>query len=117
MVAQLDVVTASIQCKRLHIIVSHARAEGRLTRRQVWEQTWLDLCDRPSCWIALSALHGSSMVRCILRLWFATRLHRGHSLVFSAHAVQPDHTVESPCKALQQHTQMAELELRAATHV
>ncbi len=33
--------------------------------------TWLDLWLRPSCWMALSALQGSSHVKCTRRLWFA----------------------------------------------
>lgn len=34
--------------------------------------TWLLLCERPNCWMALSALQGSSSVRCTRRRWFAT---------------------------------------------
>lgn len=36
--------------------------------------TWLDRCERPSCWIALSALQGSSMVQCTRRRWFLNAL-------------------------------------------
>ena len=35
---------------------------------------WLLLWVRPSCWIALSALHGSSMVTWTLRRWFGSSL-------------------------------------------
>ena len=34
--------------------------------------TWFDLWERPSCWMALSADQGSSIVRCTLRRWFGT---------------------------------------------
>ena len=34
------------------------------------EPTWLDLWLRPSCWMALSALQGSSHVKWTRRLWF-----------------------------------------------
>mmetsp|Transcript_33641 Transcript_33641/g.101572 ORF Transcript_33641/g.101572 Transcript_33641/m.101572 type:complete len:282 (-) Transcript_33641:211-1056(-) len=33
---------------------------------------WFDRCDRPNCWIALSADHGSSSVMCTRRRWFPT---------------------------------------------
>lgn len=36
--------------------------------------TWLDLWLRPNCWTALSALQGSSSVRCRRRFWLAARL-------------------------------------------
>ena len=34
---------------------------------------WLDRCERPSCWTALSALQGSSTVRCTRLRWLPTR--------------------------------------------
>ena len=34
---------------------------------------WLERCDRPNCWTALSALHGSSNVRWTRRRWLPTR--------------------------------------------
>ena len=36
--------------------------------------TWLERWERPSCWMALSADQGSSMVTCTLRRWFLTSL-------------------------------------------
>mmetsp|Transcript_4917 Transcript_4917/g.14644 ORF Transcript_4917/g.14644 Transcript_4917/m.14644 type:complete len:265 (+) Transcript_4917:2379-3173(+) len=35
---------------------------------------WFERCDRPSCWIALSAAHGNSTVMCTRRLLFGTLL-------------------------------------------
>mmetsp|Transcript_7569 Transcript_7569/g.23809 ORF Transcript_7569/g.23809 Transcript_7569/m.23809 type:complete len:295 (+) Transcript_7569:1373-2257(+) len=36
-------------------------------------EAWFDRCDRPNCWIALSADHGSSSVMCTRRRRFVTR--------------------------------------------
>jgi hypothetical protein len=33
---------------------------------------WFDLCDRPNCWTALSALQGNSTVRWTRRRWLGT---------------------------------------------
>jgi hypothetical protein len=38
------------------------------------QPTWLARWERPNCWMALSALQGSSSVRCTRRRWLAARL-------------------------------------------
>lgn len=46
--------------------------EKHLRGKREWSFAWLDRWDRPSCWIALSADHGSSIVKWILLLLFFT---------------------------------------------
>ena len=54
-----------------YICVFHYSAKYHL--QKVSYLVWFDRCDLPSCWTALSALHGNSIVTWTRRHWLAAR--------------------------------------------
>mmetsp|Transcript_42121 Transcript_42121/g.80583 ORF Transcript_42121/g.80583 Transcript_42121/m.80583 type:complete len:388 (+) Transcript_42121:1225-2388(+) len=62
--------------RRLAAALANRRSPptGVTRMRYTGADTWLLRWERPNCWMALSADHGSSNVMCSRRRWFAARL-------------------------------------------
>ena len=68
--------TVQLQCKGDLTNDSASQPEGVHIITMCWTGgnglcTWLERWDLPSCWMALSADQGSSMVRCTRLCWLA----------------------------------------------
>ena len=73
----LDGLVSSMAALGISELVARPKTHVPATTAKVGAEqgsTWLDRWDLPSCWMALSADQGSSMVRCTLRRWFLASL-------------------------------------------